>query len=80
MRRPIERGYLVNMDLQAEIWSSALRTLLRVKAPDCGLLLTEPLLNLPNIQDSTDQVSARRDAWMDAAHLMPTLPHNHPKC
>ena len=61
MRRPIERGYLVNVDLQAEIWSSALRTLLRVKAADCGLVLTEPLLNLPNIQDSTDQVSL----WMD---------------
>ena len=57
-RRPIERGYLVNSDLQSKIWSSALRTLLHVKAADCGLVLTEPVLNLSNIRDSTDQVSA----------------------
>ena len=58
VRRPVERGYLVNTDLQSDIWSAALRTLLHKKATDCGLLLTEPLLNLPNIRDSTDQVGA----------------------
>ena len=56
VRRPVERGYLVNTELQSDIWSAALRTLLHVKALDCNLVLTEPLLNLPNIQDATDQV------------------------
>lgn len=60
VRRPVERGYLVNTDLQSDIWSAALRTLLHVKPAECGLLLTEPLLNLPNVQDSTDQVCATK--------------------
>ena len=59
VRRPIERGYLVNPDLQSDIWAHVLRSKLRVRAGDCGLVLAEPLLNLPNIQEATHQVPGR---------------------
>lgn len=55
-RRPIERGYLVNADLQSEIWAHSFANLLSARASDSSLLLTEPPLNLPSIHESVDQV------------------------
>ena len=57
LRRPIDRGFIVNIDMQRDIWTRAFRNVLRVKPCDCGLVLTEPLFNLPAIRDSMAQVS-----------------------
>lgn len=57
LRRPIDRGFIVNIDMQRDIWTRAFRNVLRVKPSDCGLVLTEPLFNLPAIRDSMAQVS-----------------------
>ena len=56
LRRPIDRGFIVNIDMQRDIWTRAFRNVLRVKPSDCGLVLTEPLFNLPAIRDSMAQV------------------------
>ncbi|KAK9828010.1 hypothetical protein WJX81_008549 [Elliptochloris bilobata] len=58
LRRPLERGYLVNEEVERAVWGRAFKAVLPRGAPasDCGLLLTEPLLNLPAIQDSTAQM------------------------
>lgn len=56
LRRPLDRGYLVNFELQREIWARALRQVLGVSPRDCGLLLTEPIFNLPAIRAETEQV------------------------
>ncbi len=56
VRRPIERGYLVNADVQRDIWSHTLGDSLRARPGDASLLLTEPVLNLASIQEATDQV------------------------
>lgn len=56
VRRPIERGYLVNVDAQRDIWAHSLADTLRCGAGDSALLLTEPVLNLPSIQEAVDQV------------------------
>ena len=39
---------------QAEIWRQALKPL-RVRPKEASLVLTEPPMNLPNIQEMTDQ-------------------------
>jgi Actin len=58
VRRPIDRGYLVNTDLQRDIWAHSLADSLRCGPSDTSLLLTEPVFNLPSIQEATDQVQA----------------------
>lgn len=56
MRRPFDRGYLVNWELQSEILGRALRALLRANPSECGLVMTEPLFNFPQIEGTTEQV------------------------
>ncbi|CAN6455735.1 unnamed protein product [Victoria cruziana] len=56
IRRPLDRGYLINPDLQKEIWDRIFKALLKVDPSDSSLLLVEPLFNLPSIQRSTDEI------------------------
>ena len=56
-RRPCDRGYVVNWDLQREIWSHTFKSLLDISPASSGLLLTEPLFSLPAMQDATQQVT-----------------------
>ena len=50
------RGCVVNWGLQKEVWNRLLRHVVYANPADTHLLLTEPLLNLPNIQDTMHQV------------------------
>jgi hypothetical protein len=47
----------VNEEVERAVWARAFKAALPrgAHAADCGLLLTEPLLNLPAIQESTAQ-------------------------
>lgn len=56
LRRPHERGYLNQIDLEKDIWSAVFRSKLKVDPKESGLLLTEPLLNLQACQSMTEQV------------------------
>eukprot|EP00268_Persea_americana_P059004 TRINITY_DN7190_c0_g3_i4.p1 TRINITY_DN7190_c0_g3~~TRINITY_DN7190_c0_g3_i4.p1 ORF type:complete len:360 (-),score=65.81 TRINITY_DN7190_c0_g3_i4:190-1269(-) len=56
LRRPCDRGYLINPDLQREIWDRLLRSSLRVDPHHSDLLLVEPLFNLPSAQRATDEI------------------------
>ncbi|KAF1870685.1 hypothetical protein Lal_00026257 [Lupinus albus] len=56
VRRPIDRGYLINPDLQREIWSHLFSSILRINPSHSSLLLTEPLFTLPSIQRSLDEL------------------------
>lgn len=57
VRRPLDRGYLVNWDLEQGIWSKMMdQTLAEVKPHSASLLMTEPLFNLAAIQRSTQEV------------------------
>lgn len=56
LRRPFDRGYLINPDLEKEIWDRVIRTLLRADPSTSSLLLVEPLFNPPSIQRATDEV------------------------
>lgn len=56
VRRPMDRGYLINPDLQREIWSHLFSSILRINPSHSSLLLTEPLFALPSIQRSLDEL------------------------
>ena len=61
MQRLRGRGYLVNEEVERAVWARAFKAVLPrgARAAECGLLLTEPLLNLPALQESTAQACAR---------------------
>ncbi|PRW33824.1 Actin-related 6 [Chlorella sorokiniana] len=53
LRRPVDRGYVVDWSLQREILARALKGLLGgLSASSCGLVLTEPYLNLPALREA----------------------------
>ncbi|CAK9133457.1 unnamed protein product [Ilex paraguariensis] len=56
LRRPFDRGYLINPDLQTSLWSHIFTNLLHITPSQSSLLLTEPLFNLPSIQRSIDEI------------------------
>lgn len=56
LRRPIDRGYVVNWELERVIWDRVFKSTLPFSVRDCGLVLTEPLSNLPTLQEQMDQV------------------------
>ncbi len=69
LRRPVDRGYVVAWDLQREIWARALRKLLPPVAPArCGLVLSEPYLNLPALREAA--LSAALDGLGFASVLL----------
>ncbi|CAA7027404.1 unnamed protein product [Microthlaspi erraticum] len=56
VRRPIDRGYLINPELQRDIWSHLFTSLLRITPTSSSLLLTEPPLSIPSVQRATDEL------------------------
>ncbi|KAI8471017.1 MAG: Actin/actin-like protein [Monoraphidium minutum] len=69
MRRPFDRGYMVQWDLEKEIWARAFKSAaLSKKGPGGGggggawdpasasLLLTEPIFNFPAVQAATEEM------------------------
>nr|ABA18108.1 actin-related protein 6 [Arabidopsis arenosa] len=56
VRRPIDRGYLINSDLQREIWSHLFTSLLHITPSSSSLLLTEAPLSIPSVQRTTDEL------------------------
>ncbi|KAM3298991.1 hypothetical protein ACQJBY_040473 [Aegilops geniculata] len=56
LRRPIDRGYLINTEVQREVWERVLRSLLQVDPTNSSLLLVEPQFNPPGLQHATDEL------------------------
>ncbi|RYH13134.1 hypothetical protein EON65_36385 [archaeon] len=54
--RPFERGYMTNVQCELEVWSHIFQDKCRVKPYETTLVLTEPLLNLPSIQNDLNEV------------------------
>ncbi|KAJ3043539.1 Actin- protein 6, partial [Rhizophlyctis rosea] len=50
-----DKGYLTNWELEREVWESVFRSL-RCDPTQTTLLLTEPCFNLPNIQQTYDEI------------------------
>uniref|UniRef100_A0ACD5Y3L2 Uncharacterized protein n=1 Tax=Avena sativa TaxID=4498 RepID=A0ACD5Y3L2_AVESA len=56
LKRPIDRGYLINTEVQREVWERVLRNLLQVDPTNSSLLLVEPQFNPPGLQHATDEL------------------------
>ncbi|GER37056.1 actin-related family protein, partial [Striga asiatica] len=56
IRRPFDRGHLINPDLQSSLWAHLFTNLLKIHPPSSSLLLTEPLFALPSIQRAVDEI------------------------
>jgi actin-related protein 6 len=56
LKRPIDRGYLINTEVQREVWDRVLRGLLQVDPTNSSLLLAEPMFNPPALQYATDEL------------------------
>lgn len=56
MRYPVDRGYLINPDLQHKIWSHLFSSVLHTNPSKSSLILTEPLFTAPSIQCSMDEL------------------------
>uniref|UniRef100_A0A7S0WIK7 Actin-related protein 8 n=1 Tax=Pyramimonas obovata TaxID=1411642 RepID=A0A7S0WIK7_9CHLO len=57
IRRPIEKGYVINWDATLELWTHIFNDILKIVPEQCCLLVTEPLFNLPSIQGSMDELA-----------------------
>ncbi|KAG2452463.1 hypothetical protein HYH02_002703 [Chlamydomonas schloesseri] len=56
LRRPFDRGYCCNLELQRDIWTRGVKAVLKRNPGECGLLLSEPLFNFEEIRAGTQQV------------------------
>ncbi|KAH6779270.1 actin-related protein 6 [Perilla frutescens var. hirtella] len=56
LRRPFDRGHLINPDLQSSVWAHLFTNLLKINPASSSLLLTEPLFALPSIQHAVDEI------------------------
>lgn len=56
LRRPVDRGYVVNWDLQKEIWTHVFSKLMKIDPKKCHLIITEPPFNLPAAAAAQDEV------------------------
>lgn len=63
---------MVSWEVEKAVWWRALKNVLHVAPQDCGLLMTEPLFNLPLLQTSTMQVPVPL-AWLYASGAPPLL-------
>ncbi len=61
----------MSWEVEKAVWWRALKGVLRVQPPECGLLMTEPLFNLPSIQCATMQA---RMACACRPRSLPMLP------
>ena len=53
LRRPVDRGHVVNWDAQRAVWGRAVRGLLGARPRECGLVLAVPPLCLPAVVEGT---------------------------
>ncbi|BBN03542.1 actin-related protein 6 [Marchantia polymorpha subsp. ruderalis] len=78
IRRPMDRGYLINPDTEKEIWERVFKTHLKIRPSECSLLLVEPLFNLPSIQKSTDEIVFEEFGFQSLfVANAPALSHNY---
>lgn len=54
--RPFDRGYLCNWKCEVDVWTSIFHEQINCVPSQTSLLLTEPLINLPTIQNETNEV------------------------
>jgi len=59
-KRPCERGFITDWDLQIEIWDRLFRHVLKIDTKEHGLLVSEPVCNLRALSRRMDEVAFER--------------------
>jgi len=54
--RPCERGYVTNWQCEIDIWTRLFNELIQCNPSDTSLILTEPILNIPSIQNELNEI------------------------
>ncbi|CAI7869125.1 unnamed protein product [Closterium sp. NIES-54] len=76
--RPVDRGYVVNWDLQRTIWDRAFSGILKVQPSSTSLLVSEPLFTLPGIQRSMAELAFEHFAFRSYLPVpSPVLAYRH---
>ncbi|CAI5970608.1 unnamed protein product [Closterium sp. NIES-64] len=76
--RPVDRGYVVNWDLQRTIWDRAFSGILKVQPSSTSLLVSEPLFSLPGIQRSMAELAFEHFAFRSYLPVpSPVLAYRH---
>ncbi|CAI5485586.1 unnamed protein product [Closterium sp. Naga37s-1] len=76
--RPVDRGYVVNWDLQRTIWDRAFSGILKVQPSSTSLLVSEPLFSLPGIQRSMAELAFEHFAFRSYLPVpSPMLAYRH---
>lgn len=50
LSRPFEKGYMININLQKEIWNRAFEHVLKINPKDYSLIVVEPMFNFESIR------------------------------
>lgn len=54
---PFQKGYLVNWDLQRQVWEHIFsKDVMSLEPPETTIIITEPYFNFSSIQDATNEV------------------------
>ena len=54
---PYQKGYLVNWDIQRQLWDYVFgNDILKIRPQEFNLVVTEPIFNFPSIQDTLNEV------------------------
>ena len=53
---PFQKGYLVNWDIQRQVWEYSFNELFKINPSETSLIFTEPPFNFPSIQDTLNEI------------------------
>eukprot|EP00466_Bigelowiella_natans_P012801 jgi/Bigna1/46738/estExt_Genewise1.C_60276 len=68
-KRPCERGYTTNWDIQCEIWDRVYKHVLKINPSESDLLVSEPVCNLRSLSRSMDEIVFEKYQFQNYARL-----------
>ena len=73
LRRPVDRGYVVNWDLQRDILDHVFKKVLKINPKNCHLVITEAPFNLPALAAEQDECIFEKFGFKSALICPPSL-------
>ncbi|ACO64185.1 actin superfamily [Micromonas commoda] len=73
LRRPVDRGYVVNWDLQRDILDHVFKKVLKINPRNCHLVITEAPFNLPALAAEQDECIFEKFGFKSALICPPSL-------
>ena len=73
LRRPVDRGYVVNWDLQRDILDHVFKKVLKINPKNCHLVITEAPFNLPALAAEQDDCIFEKFGFKSALICPPSL-------